>query len=255
MTLLGTGGMLGLGTLLIGELPRRRGEAASLIGFALVASGIAGACLGIVFAVTATYISTDLTPLAASIGSVALFAIGVSLTAIGLVLDEALIGLLRGDLQFGRNLIHAFSKLLVLFLAGNLIRGGNGLMVYGSWVVGNLVSLASLTALAAFRGVRINHLRFPREISWGLGAVALTHHALNLALQGPGLVLPILVIALLFAEVNATFYVAWMIASLVAVASASLTLGTLCRGRVNSARTCTKNSIHLQNGACFRPSS
>src|SRR5205807_241139 len=50
MTLLGTLGMLGLGTLLIGELPHRQGKEASLISAALILVGAVGGCLGIAYA-------------------------------------------------------------------------------------------------------------------------------------------------------------------------------------------------------------
>src|SRR5438270_7077568 len=42
MTLLGTFGILGLGTLLIGELPRQKGKEASLISTALIVVGGVG---------------------------------------------------------------------------------------------------------------------------------------------------------------------------------------------------------------------
>src|SRR5690349_937074 len=45
MSLLGTGGMLGLGTLLIGELPRHRGEESALIATALAVVGVIGGVL------------------------------------------------------------------------------------------------------------------------------------------------------------------------------------------------------------------
>ena len=51
MTLLGTFAMLGLGTLLIGELPRQKGKAASLISTVLIVAGGVGGVLGIIFAV------------------------------------------------------------------------------------------------------------------------------------------------------------------------------------------------------------
>jgi O-antigen/teichoic acid export membrane protein len=56
-----------------------------------------------------------------------------------------------------------------------------------------------------------------------LGRVALGHQALNLALQSPRLMLPVLVTVLLSAAANAHFYVAWMIAGFVFLAPQSLT--------------------------------
>src|SRR5690348_9035918 len=52
MTLLGTVGMLGLGTVLIGELPRRKARA-GLISAALVTCGAGSLILGVAFALAA----------------------------------------------------------------------------------------------------------------------------------------------------------------------------------------------------------
>src|SRR5947209_20134086 len=53
MMLLGNLCILGLGTLLIGELPRQRGREMSLISGALLLVGGIGGCIGILFAVVA----------------------------------------------------------------------------------------------------------------------------------------------------------------------------------------------------------
>src|SRR5438270_2943248 len=82
MTLLGTFALLGLGTLLLGELPQQRGREASLISTAVLLVGGVGGLLGLVFAVAAPHISADFRVLGASIGNCMLFALGVSLTAI-----------------------------------------------------------------------------------------------------------------------------------------------------------------------------
>jgi O-antigen/teichoic acid export membrane protein len=64
MMLLGNVGMLGLGTLLIGELPHRSHEAGALIATALLVAGGASAVLGILFGLAAPLVSAELTPLA-----------------------------------------------------------------------------------------------------------------------------------------------------------------------------------------------
>src|SRR5438105_1137077 len=53
MTLLGNLCILGLGTLLIGELPRQPGREKSLISGALLLVGGVGGCTGIIFATAA----------------------------------------------------------------------------------------------------------------------------------------------------------------------------------------------------------
>ena len=66
MMLLGTIGVLGLGYLLIGELPQRPENGGSLISPALVITGLASLVLGTGFAFLAPYISHDLAVLASS---------------------------------------------------------------------------------------------------------------------------------------------------------------------------------------------
>ncbi len=224
MTLLGTFSILGLNTLLIGELPRHRGKEASLISAALIVVGGVGGCLGIVFAAVALYLSPDFQVLRASVENIALFAVGVSLTAITLVLDEALIGLLRGGLQLWRNTIFAGVKLAALFVAGLWLSHAVGLTIYATWVIGSAFSLATLAGFALVKGGWARRIYLPQ---WGLlqklGPAALKHHAFNLTLQAPVLILPVLVIVLLSATTNAWFYVSWSIAGVANIVTVALT--------------------------------
>ncbi|MFL5654293.1 MAG: lipopolysaccharide biosynthesis protein [Ktedonobacteraceae bacterium] len=224
MMLLGNFCMLGLGTLLITELPRQPGRAASLISTALIVVGGVGGCISITFAFVAPYVSADFQVLRASVADIVIFASGVSLTAITLVLDLALIGLLQGGLQLWRNTLFAVAKLAALLVAGLWLSHKAGITIYTTWVVGNVLSLAALAAFVVFKkgGSRRNYLPQWRLLR-KLGPAALQHHLLNLTLQAPTLVLPVLVTALLSATMNAWFYVSWMIASFVFVVPGALT--------------------------------
>lgn len=223
MTLLGNAGMLGLGTLLIGELPRQPGEETGLIATALVATGVAGAGLGILFVLTAPIISHNFSPLAAGIATAGLFMAGVALTSITAVLDQALIGLLRGSLQFGRNAVFAATKLGALVAVGTWLGKGPGtgnaqwLTIYATWLFGNVASLLVLIGFLVLRGggSSLRRSRARRDMLRRFGVSALRHHWLNLALQAPGFALPLVVTALLSSTENAYFYVASMVASLV----------------------------------------
>ena len=222
MMLLGSLGIVGLGTLLIGELPRQQGKEVSLISATLIVVGAVGGCLGIAFAAVAPYLSNDFQVLRASMENVALFAVGVSLTAITSVLDQALIGLLRGELQLWRNALFAGVKLAALFVAGLWLSHTTGLTIYATWVIGNALSLAALARFAPVKGARRSYLP-----QWGLlrmlGLAALKHHALNLTLDAPALILPVLVTVLLSATTNAWFYVSWSLASIANIVTAILT--------------------------------
>lgn len=215
MTLLGMLSVLGLGTLLIGELQRQKGRQASLISAALILVGGVGACAGIIYILITSFIFTNFRVIDANIGNTILFALGVSLTAMTIVLDQALIGLLHGELQFWRNTLFSCIKLAALFAADLWLSHVTGLTIYATLVFGNLVSIAAL-ALYAFtkRAVPLKHYLPEWKLLRQLGPEALTHHALNITLQAPSLLLPVLVTAMLSPTVNAWFYIAWSLSSI-----------------------------------------
>ncbi len=223
MTLLGTLCMLGLGTLLIRELPRQPGQEAALITAALLVAGAAGGCIGLLFAFSMPSLSADLHLLRASAQSAALFAVGVGLATVNLVLDQVLIGLLRGHLQLWRNILFAGAKLVALAAAGFLLLQRGGLIIYATWVLGDALSLAALAGFAVLKGKWTIRKALPQ---WGLvrklGLPAIQHHLLNLLLIGPNFALPLLVTILISATVNAWFYVSFLIADVVYVVPQAL---------------------------------
>ncbi len=223
-TLLGTICMLGLGTLLIRELPRQEGKAVSLISAALILVACVGGCIGLLFALVAPSISADLQPLRAGVQNVALFTVGVSFAAVALVLDEVLIGLLRSDLKLWRNTLFSGAKLVVLFVAGFWLSQRAGLTMYATWVVGSVLSLAALAGFAVWKGkwtgrISLSHVGLLRK----LGASALQHHLLNLVFQAPAMALPVLVTVLVSATMNGWFYIAFLLADMVYIVSYALT--------------------------------
>ncbi len=223
MMLLGTFSVVGLGTLLIGELPRQAGKAVPLISAALLLVGGIGIGSGIIFALVAPLLSANFQGLRVNIAGILLFAVGVGLTAATIVLDRSFIGLLRGGLQFGRNALFAAAKLVLLLLAGLwLLRAGE--MIYATWAAGNVFSLLLLAALVALKRARWRRAFKP---DWRLlrrqGLPALQHHLLDMIVQAPTTAMPVLVTILLSATTNAWFYIAWMISGLVFIASFALT--------------------------------
>jgi len=222
MTLLGTFGMLGLGTLLMGELPRRRHLRGPLITTSLIAAGAVAACLGLVFAVLAPHLSREFLPLLAGVQATTLFTLGVGLAAISLVLDSVVIGLLRGHLQLGRNAVFALAKLGALLAVGRWFGDSMGLAILMTWVLGNFLSLAVIGGLL-LRDTSGAEYRPQLRLLRGLAGPALAHHLLNLAIQFPGLALPVLVTVILSTRMNAAFYVAWNVLAFLFVVPTALT--------------------------------
>jgi len=222
MGLLGTISVFGLGSLLIGELPRQPGKAGSLISTALIVAGGVAALLALVFTLLAPYLSQNLVPLTASWIGTLVFVVGVSFNSMALVLDQAMVGLLRGKLQLLRNVVFAVVKLVALW-AFSLWVVPSGSAIYTTWVFGCLVSLGYLAVVARSRGIRPRNLRPEWGFLRSFGRAAMGHHALNLALQGPIMMLPLLVTIQLSATANAYYYAAWMIASFTFLGITSLT--------------------------------
>jgi len=211
MLLIGQVATLGLGTVLMGELSHHGSSERSLIDSALLLVGLVAAGLGAAFVAVAGFIAPELRALQAPLG-ILLFAAGAAVTAAGLVLDQALLGLLRGGLQLLRNAIASVAKLLVLFaIAAGMIAESNGLALFMTWVVGGALSLVVL--LAVRRGPEGVPWRPIWRVMEGAPALAIRHHLLNLSILAPGLILPLLVTTLLSAEANAYFYIAYLIAS------------------------------------------
>ncbi len=228
MTLLGSIAIVGFGTLLLGELPLQRGRETSLISTALIVVGTVGGLLGLAFALLAPHLFNGFQAVGAGIESSALFASGVSLTAITFVLDDALIGLFRGGLQLWRNALFAVIKLAALLAASLLVSRLShvtGMTIYATWTIGNACSLAALAGYVLVKRGWAGRNYLPRwDLLRKLGRSALKHHLLNVTLQAPALILPVLVTVLLSATVNASFYVSWNLASIVNIFSAALTM-------------------------------
>ncbi|MBN1679604.1 MAG: hypothetical protein JW966_04880 [Anaerolineae bacterium] len=246
MMLLGAIGMLGLGTLIIGELPRQPHKARALIMTSLIVASAAALGLGILFAAAAPLISTELKPLARDASSILLFAVGVAITAAVLVLDQALIGLLRGGIQLWRNSIFAAAKLVFLLMAGMWLANELGMTIYATWVLGHVISLGYIAAIVITRRTPLRAFRPEFRLIGGMRNAALSHHILNLSLQVPAFTLPIIVTAQLSSEVNASFYAAWMIASFSFVIPGALTTALYAVGAANPSLLAQKTRLTLK---------
>lgn len=203
---------LGLGTLLMGELAIHPRSAPRLISSALVISASIGAIAGGVFAMLAPTISDQLADLGSSPQAIVLFAAGVLLATAALVVDQALVGLMKAGLQLRRNAVFAVAKLIAL--AGLISVGaiGTGLNIYAAWILGTGASIVALTFTARPRFHRAMRPGV-RELVGDYGSQALEHHVFNLALQIPVLVLPVIVAASVSNSANGLFYIALMIAT------------------------------------------
>jgi O-antigen/teichoic acid export membrane protein len=209
MLLLATIGLLGLETLLISELPKanRKGE---LLFLGLLVVGGVSLLLGLGFALVAPRISGELAPFFQGVPSVLYYSAGVGLCALTFIFDAAMIGLLRGDWHFWRNLVFSLVKLALLFVVNRA--DPTGLSLYNTWLISLLLSLAAAVLLVGSDQKRILH-----RPAWSRlqhqGRRALEHYLLNLSLQAPRFLLPLLVTVLVSAAANASFSLGWQLVS------------------------------------------
>ncbi|MGC9668706.1 lipopolysaccharide biosynthesis protein [Planosporangium sp. 12N6] len=216
MTLVGTLGMFGMGTLLISELPRMAARRWNLISTCLLVSGTVAAVGGIVYEILAYFLNPGLRSSLGSPVAAVLLLVGMSVNAATLVLDEGLVGLLRGRLQLMRNAYFAVGKLVLLVVLAVLPVTVTGTHILATWVAGIFLSVGLLALSLRTRGRRAS-VRPDLSLLRGLGRHALDHNLLNLALFLPRTMLPLVVTAVLSTSATAAFYTAWMVLSVLAM--------------------------------------
>ncbi|MCK9915726.1 oligosaccharide flippase family protein [Microbacteriaceae bacterium K1510] len=239
MSLLGLIGEFGLGTLLMAESQRGARDAPGLISAALLAALASSilfgaACLGL-----ASLAPLKLGSVLASTDYSLLFVVGCAVTGFVVTLDGALVGLLQSSLQMYRKVAFSVLKLALLPAFAFLVPWWpQEITIFLAWVLGNLLSILVLLLFPACRGHALwsapNFMALKRQVSEVFG-----HHLLNLAAEGPGLVLPYLVTVIFAADINAAFYAAWMIFNVVLLVPAALTtiqftMGSLQPGAIAS---------------------
>jgi len=223
MTLIGTIGMFGMGTMLISDLPGLRGRKWELISTCLLVAGGAATVGGLIFVALAHLAIPGLQHALGSTAATVLLVFGIALNAVTLVLDEALVGLLQGPLQLMRNFWFSIIKLVALGSLAVLPIALNGGELLLTWVAGMVLSVAILGASLRRRGM-IESLRPRLELLRGRGRATFDHNLLNLATYLPRAALPLVVTAVLSAEANASFYTAFMVTSFLAMVPGNVAL-------------------------------
>jgi O-antigen/teichoic acid export membrane protein len=211
MALLGTIGIFGFGTMLIGELPKRR-ERGGLFSAAIIAAAAGSFVLGLAFPVVATALHAKV-PEMGGIGELPrllLFAVGVMLTGASLVFDDGTIGLMRGGVQLWRNTAMSIIKVVFLPVAAVLLHDEFGVGITMSFVIGTAGSMIPAAIMLKRGGSRIWHRPDWTELR-RLFSVALSHNWLNLAIVAPGRIIPVVVTLVVSPTANGVFYIAWML--------------------------------------------
>jgi O-antigen/teichoic acid export membrane protein len=212
MQLLGTIGMFGLGTMLIGELPRRR-DRGGLFAASLITSALGSMILGLAFLIVIEEFHLKNFPeVSGTLSRTLIFAVGVGLTGATLVFDEGTIGLMRGGVQLWRNFAMSGLKLVALPVTAIGLHDEFGVGISLSFVIGTAVSMVPAAVMLFRSGSRVFH-----KPDWPLlrrlFKTALAHNWLNLAIATPPRLIPVIVTLVVSPSANGVFYVAFMLAS------------------------------------------
>jgi O-antigen/teichoic acid export membrane protein len=223
MTLIGTIGMFGMGTMLISDLSSLRGRKWELISTCLLVAGSVATVGGLGYVALAHLAIPGLRSALGGTAATGLLVFGIALNAVTLVLDEALVGLLQGPLQLMRNFWFSLIKLVALGALAVLPIALNGGELLLTWIAGMVLSVAILGASLRRRGL-VDSLRPRLELLRGRGRATFDHNLLNLATYLPRAALPLVVTAVLSAEANASFYTAFMVTSFLAMVPGNVAL-------------------------------
>ena len=213
MQLLATVGMFGLGTMMIGELPRRR-QRGGLFSASLITSAAGSLILALLFVIVIAFtpFRNQFPEITGTLPRILMFAVGVTLTGATLVFDEGTIGLMHGEVQLWRNLAMSALKLAILPVTTIFLHDEFGVGITFAFVAATVLSLLPSVFMLARGGSRIFH-RPDWPLLRSLFKVALSHNWLNLAIATPPRLMPIIVLLAVGPKLNAAFYVAYMIAS------------------------------------------
>jgi O-antigen/teichoic acid export membrane protein len=212
MTLGGLLATVGMGTRLMGELPRRRLESGPLIATALAATGVAGLVVGTALVLVGALVTDRFRDVVASDAGIAVFVAGVAATSVGMVLDQGYLGLMRGPSLLFRN---GASSLLSVAVLGVMTIGvmGGAMAIFASNVAGTLASFAAVLLIASGRPEAWRRARPRLQYLREMGRGAPSHHAFNVLLAAPAFVLPIVAVGLLAPPESGAFYIAWLVAT------------------------------------------
>jgi O-antigen/teichoic acid export membrane protein len=213
--------VIGLNTLLISELAADKSQARSLMLTAAAGVGVAAYIISAGVGVGLASLSSTLRQGLHGPGGILIFAVLSALTTVLVLLDDACIGLLRGDLQLRRNAVFAVSKLALLPVLIWVWASQSGTELVIAWLIGLAISLITLgIQLAKLTKGQSSRLDFARIFE--KRRLVMGHHWLNLSIQSPRLVLPVLVAIIVGPKANAAFTAAFLVVSFVNVIPSQL---------------------------------
>jgi O-antigen/teichoic acid export membrane protein len=213
--------VIGLNTLVISELAIDKERARSLILTSVATVGVVSLVLSAAVGLGLQSLSSAIHQGVRGPTGLLVFALLGTFTTMLLVLDDACIGLLRGDLQLKRNAIFAVSKLALLPLLIWAWASRSGLELVVAWLAGLMISSFTL-GLQLRKLTRGESSRLELRRLFAKRHLMVGHHWLNLSIQAPRLILPVLVVVIIGPSANAAFTAAFLVVSFVNVIPSQL---------------------------------
>jgi O-antigen/teichoic acid export membrane protein len=236
--------MFGFGTMLIAELAASPERTRDLLPASLAATAVLSFTLAIAFVIGASVTGSALAGAMRSPLHVALFVIGVVLSAVTAVFDQASVGLSIAHVQLWRNTWFSAAKIAAIPLI--VIFGGNSSTILLTWVLG--LALSILFVLPNLRRRNVLLFRRPRFAALsGLGWTTFHHNVLNLSLSIPRMAIPVVVGLFQPGAVAAAFYAAWMIAGFLysVPTHLSTSLFAIAAGDLRALRLKTRTTLKI----------
>lgn len=235
MSLLAPFTVLGLGTLLISELPELQTGRARLVSTGLVVCATVGALLALVCAFVLPQGFLGVYGIGHEFGRTLLFCAAVATQGAGMFLDQALLSMVGGGMQLWRNLTQSLVKLFLLGVFAITLAQYSSLTIFSSWLVANIVSLAVMGAVLIRRfGVPLRDLTPSLSALHGLKFTAFKHHSLNMTLFVPFFAMPMVANAILGPERSGFFFAAWSLSGFVMFLPFSLATALFASGSRDS---------------------
>ena len=227
--------LLGLGTLLVSELPTMRDGRSTLVSTAALVSAIAAGAVALMAALVLPGDFLGLPGIGNRPVVAVIFAAAVATQCVGLLLDQALLSVAGGGIQLRRNLVQAVVKLALLVVLAVTVARFGALAIFCSWLVANVASLIFAVVLLMRRyNVPLRRLVPVPSALHGLHVDAARHHVLNTALLVPYFAMPIVANVILGSERAAYFYAAWSVAGFVFFLPLSLSTALFASGARDS---------------------
>lgn len=180
----------------------------------------------------------DLRPVASDPVFAVLFVLMTVFGTLGILLDHVSVALHRGEQVLIRNTVGGLLTAAPLLLSPALGWRFAAAPLFGLWVLGGA---ASCGLAAAQLSSQLDGYRFRPCLARPLVAVllrtGLPNHALTLVERAPNLLLPVVVTEVLSPELNAYWYIAWMMAWAVLVIPVSIGITLLAQVSGGSAGT------------------